>query len=74
MECRCRLEGKVVVPTGVKKVEVCVVAEGEVEVMRETVEMVVRRKRGRCFEGLEEIPEQCRLIVKGREPVYAMSC
>lgn len=58
MECRCGLEGEMVVVEEVKKVEVCVAAEGEVEVMRETVEMVVRRKRGRCFEGLEEIPEQ----------------
>ncbi|KVH95287.1 uncharacterized protein LOC112527584 [Cynara cardunculus var. scolymus] len=56
MECRCGLEGEMVVE--VKKVEVCVAVEGEVEVMRETVEMVVRRKRGRCFERLEEIPEQ----------------
>lgn len=55
MECRCGLEGEMVVVEEVKKVEVCVAAEGEVEVMRETV---VRRKRGRCFEGLEEIPEQ----------------
>ncbi|KAI3727798.1 hypothetical protein L6452_16418 [Arctium lappa] len=59
MECRCGLEGEVVAAAEVKKVEVCVAVEGEVEAMRETVEMVVRRKRGRCFEGLlEEIPEQ----------------
>ncbi|KAL4570601.1 hypothetical protein LXL04_026259 [Taraxacum kok-saghyz] len=59
MECRCGLVGEMVVPE-VKDVEVCVAAEGEgeVEVMTEKVEMVVRRKRGRCFEGLEEIPEQ----------------
>ncbi|KAI3501496.1 hypothetical protein L1887_29367 [Cichorium endivia] len=58
MECRCGLEGEMAVE--VKNVEVCVAAEGEgeVEVMREKVEMVVRRKRGRCFKGLEEIPEQ----------------
>ncbi|KAI3718407.1 hypothetical protein L6452_19277 [Arctium lappa] len=55
MEYRCGLEGEMVVAVEkVKKVEVCVAAE----VMRETVDMVVRRKRGRCFEGLEEIPEQ----------------
>ncbi|CAI9274607.1 unnamed protein product [Lactuca saligna] len=58
MECRCGLEGEMVVE--MQSVEVCVATEGEVEVMREKVEMVVRRKRGRCFEGLEEILEQGR--------------
>ncbi|KAL9994847.1 hypothetical protein Hdeb2414_s0018g00534691 [Helianthus debilis subsp. tardiflorus] len=56
MECRCGLEGE---GGGgvVKEVEV-VVEGGEREVMREKVEMVVRRRKRRCFEGLEEIPEQ----------------
>lgn len=51
MECRCGLEGEGVV----REVEVVVGAEEGL--MKEKVEMVVRRKR-RCFEGLEEIPEQ----------------
>ncbi|KAI3756313.1 hypothetical protein L1987_56133 [Smallanthus sonchifolius] len=55
MECRCGLEGDGVV----KEVEVVVAAEdGETAVMKEKVEMVVRRRKRRCFEGLEEIPEQ----------------
>ncbi|KAK1430669.1 hypothetical protein QVD17_13585 [Tagetes erecta] len=55
VECRCGLEGGGG-GGGVKEVEVVVgVEEG---VMREVVEMVVRRRKKRCFDGLEEIVEQ----------------
>ncbi|XP_071695794.1 uncharacterized protein [Rutidosis leptorrhynchoides] len=57
MECKCGLQGEMVVK--VKEVEVSVAAEGDVdgdvEVMKEKVVMVVKR---RCFEGLEEIVEE----------------
>ena len=72
MECKCALEGEAVA-VEVKDVEVCVAAEGggEVAAMKEKVEMVVRRKRGRCFKGLEEIPEQRR---EGEEEVEEYCC
>ncbi|KAK3030659.1 hypothetical protein RJ639_035863 [Escallonia herrerae] len=58
VECGCGLESEVV-GLKVAEAEVCVAAEGGLEV-RETVEMAVKRRRRRrsrwCF--LEEIPEE----------------
>ncbi|XP_071703727.1 uncharacterized protein [Rutidosis leptorrhynchoides] len=58
IECKCGLEGKMVVK--VNDVEVSLAVEGDVDddvdVMKQKVVMVV--KKGRCFEGLEEIVEE----------------
>ncbi|CAK9169321.1 unnamed protein product [Ilex paraguariensis] len=59
MECKCGLENEIV-GVEVREMEVCVAVDGQaVGMMTEKVEMVVQRKRrGRCFVGLEEIPEE----------------
>lgn len=59
LECKCGLEGEEEVDF-LKEAEVCVAVDGQAAAMiNEKVEMVRRKKkRGRCFRGLEEIPEE----------------
>ncbi|KAA8525743.1 hypothetical protein F0562_007606 [Nyssa sinensis] len=57
LDCKCVLESELV-GVEVKEAEVCVAVEGQVA-MSEKVEMVVKRKRRpKCFQGLEDIPEE----------------
>ncbi|XP_077247518.1 NADP-specific glutamate dehydrogenase [Tasmannia lanceolata] len=63
MECRCAVESDLMVGFGVLESEVYVAGEG-CGVMKERVEMVVRRKR-RKFLELEEIPEEREIVLDG---------
>lgn len=58
MECRCALETAVMFGSGAEA-QVCVAAEGEAAmVQRVGLGLEKRRKQGRRFSGLEEIPEE----------------
>lgn len=57
LDCKCAMESEMV-GVRISEAEVCVAVEGDVA-MRESVAMVVKRKRkGMGFSGLEEIPEE----------------
>lgn len=57
MECKCALERKLV-GAEVSEAEVCVAVEGHVAMIEKVKMAVKRKKKGVCFQGLEEIPEE----------------
>ncbi|XP_059642888.1 uncharacterized protein LOC132284778 [Cornus florida] len=74
LDCKCVLE-RDLVGVDVKEAEVCVAAEGHAAAMAQTVEMVVKRKRRvKCFQGLEEIPEEREVDDTESDGCYCGSC